>query len=85
MLASSAASPRPRLWWLCLNQFQQRCGLASADCAGYTTQKPCSRASAFMPVPAAKSSGFCVHPCSITTKGRPLPVPPPLPGGAYSL
>jgi hypothetical protein len=81
-LAITAGSPAPRRWWLCLNQFQQRDGLACCDCAGYSTRKPCSRANAFMPVPAAKSSGFCVQPCSMTTSGSDFPAAL---GGTYSL
>ena len=47
--------------------FDSFCVLLRRDWAGYTTMKRCFSASRFMPVPAAKSSGVCVQPCSMTT------------------
>ena len=38
-------------------------------------------AAAFMPVPVAKSTGFWVQPCSISTSG--MGVPAVAPGGTY--
>ena len=67
-------SPWPRSWSTALNQFQQRVALACADWAGYSTRQPCSSATAFMPVPSAKSSGRWVQPCSITSSGDGWPL-----------
>jgi len=50
-------------------------GLALADCSGYATRNVWRSASSFMRVPAANSSGVCLQPCSITTRGR-LSLPP---------
>ena len=57
-------------------------GWRPGPAAGYSTKKPCSRARSFMPVPAAKSSGSWVQPCSITTSGSGLSARP---GGTIEL
>ena len=46
---------------------------AEAAWAGYATRQERWSAIAFMRVPAAKSSGDCVQPCSITSKGSACP------------
>ena len=63
MPAISDGSPMLRRCWPSWNQ------LADRVCPGYTTSTVSRSASSFMRVPAAKSSGDCVQPCSITTSG----------------
>jgi hypothetical protein len=73
MPAIRAGSPRPLCWSSGRNQFQQREPFAAAGCSGYTAIHVSSSACAFIRVPAAKSSAFCLQPCSITTIGTGSP------------
>ncbi len=67
--ARMAGSPAPRRWSPGANQFQHRCAFAEAGCEGYATSIPCASANSFIRVPAAKSSGDWVQPCSMRSRG----------------
>jgi hypothetical protein len=73
MPAISDGSPCSARWSDGLNQFQHFEPFAATDWAGYSTRQGSFSANSFMRVPAAKSSGLCVHPCSMTTRGNGCP------------
>src|SRR4029077_1687194 len=54
-------------------QFQHFELLADIACPGYATRPVRSSACAFIRVPAAKSSGDCLQPCSMTMSGTACP------------
>ena len=69
MSASRPGSPPSRCWSPGANQFQHFDVVRARRLRRVQTRKPRSCATSFMRVPAAKSSGDCVQPCSITISG----------------